>query len=128
MAAAPNEIDLVMVADLPPVVAASAADGLFRGRITLVNRSLARISGATAASPDVYVVREGHIAALPPPKVASARLLDLAPGDPAVYDSAGSLVGCSDGEPLAPGRYEVYARLEVGSLAVTGGPWPLEVT
>lgn len=122
------DLPLSMTPDLPASVPASSPDGLFRGRVVVTNRSSAPVQGTTASSPDLFVTRAGIIVAVPPPKIAVARNLDLAPGASVTYDAAGSVVACADGSRLASGRYEIHAELPVDSRTAFAGPWQLDIT
>jgi len=124
----PTDLPLSMTPDLPASVPAASADGLFRGRVTVTNRSAAPVRGTTASTPDLFVTRAGIVVALPPPKITLARTLDLAPGASETYAAAGSVAACSNGERLAAGRYEIHAEFPVDSLTVFAGPWPLDIT
>lgn len=121
-------LPLSLTPDLPASVPAASADGLFRGRVVITNRSSAPVQGTTASSPDLFVTRGGIIVALPPPKIAVARDLDLAPGASVTYDAAGSVIGCADGNRLAPGRYQIHAELPVDTRTAFAGPWELDIT
>ena len=97
------------------------------GTVTITNATSRRIDGLAASQPDVYVTQGGRIVAEPLPSDDVGLALELAPGAARDFSATGSLRGCSDQQPLPPGRYELHAVLRVGEATAAGGPWPLEI-
>ncbi len=90
------------------------------------------LQGVASPSADVFLIRDGHVIAVPTPKDAVGMLISLAPGETTSLPAEAVLVSCESGEPLGPGTYELYARLQVipddgSNVESFGGPWPLQV-
>jgi hypothetical protein len=125
---------LVLVGTFPQRVSGTGQDR-FEGTVTVTNRGDAPIAGVAAGAADVFVTRSGQVVATPFDKEDRGRLIELAPGASEVFTATGRLLRCADEtQRLAAGQYEIYALLsvtegsEARTRAVTGGPWPLEVT
>lgn len=104
----------------------------FTGKVTIL-AGTTKISGVSTPGADVYLAREGKIVSVPLPKDLVGRQVDIEPGGNGVFEAPGSARDCATDGQLAPGRYEIYARIVLtsadgSSMAATGGPWPLDVT
>ena len=105
----------------------------FEGTVTIANHTDRRVEGLSASRPDLYLTRAGDIVATPLPRDEVGLVLDLAPGEARNFPAAGSLRSCSRGQPLAPGRYDVYAVLTIAdtdgaqTISAVGGPWRVEI-
>ncbi|MFD0745506.1 hypothetical protein ACFQ1L_29590 [Phytohabitans flavus] len=92
------------------------------------------VSGVVAPSAEVFLVRDGRIATVPLPQDTAGKKLDLKPSQPHELPGDAALVSCAaGGEPLAPGTYQMYARVVFTPDSGTpvesfGGPWPIDVT
>jgi hypothetical protein len=101
------------------------------GRVEVTSREAMR--GVAAPAADAFLVRDDRVVALPMPQDAIGVRWDLAPGEIRTVPAVASLTSCeSHGEPLPPGRYELYARLVLtpddgAAQRLFGGPWGLEV-
>ncbi len=90
-------------------------------------------AGVTAPAPDVFLVRHGLVVTTPPAQDAVGVRWEPAAGETRSTAASASLTSCEPGGGrLAPGRYELYARVvlapDAGApLRAFGGPWPLRV-
>lgn len=103
----------------------------FTGKVTII-AGTARITGVSTPSADVYLARDGKIVSVPGAKDLLGRQVDIEPGGSAAFDAPGSARDCATDGQLAPGRYEIYARIVLNeadgsAMEATGGPWPVEV-
>lgn len=111
---------------------ASAAVGAQQVDGTVTLGASAGAQGVVTPQAEAFLVRDGRIVTLPLAQDASGRQVDLAGDRQASLPATVGLVPCSGEGALAPGSYDVYARvvlnLEDGSRTDSlGGPWPLEL-
>jgi len=91
------------------------------------------VRGVAAPGADVFLVAAGRVVTVPVAQDAIGVRWELAAGETRSLPATASLVSCErDGAPLAPGRYELYARVLItpdGGAAqrAFGGPLPLHV-
>jgi hypothetical protein len=108
-----------------------AAQQAVTARVEVTSRDAMRAVAAPAV--DVFLVRDDQIVAMPIPQDAIGARWELAAGETRSVPATASLVSCAPtGDPLAPGRYELYARLVLtpddgATQRAFGGPWPLDV-
>jgi hypothetical protein len=101
------------------------------GRIELT--SLEAIRGVAARAADVFLVRQDCVVTAPVAQDAIGVRWEQAAGETRSMPATASLISCApDGEPLPPGRYELYARVVVipddgPPLRAFGGPWRLRL-
>ena len=120
---------LRLVARFPERV--HAGQQAVNGSVEVIGREATR--GVAAPAADVFLVRDDRVVAMPVPQDAVGVRWELAAGEARSVPAVASLLSCeSHGEPLPPGRYELYARMVLtpdGGAAepVFGGPWRLEV-
>jgi hypothetical protein len=101
------------------------------GRVEVTSREAMR--GVAAPAADVFLVRADQVVAMPMPQDAIGVQWELAAGETRSVPAMASLVSCeSHGRPLAPGRYELYARMVLtpddgAVLRAFGGPLRLGV-
>lgn len=111
--------------------AVSALERVVTGSVDVTSNSR-EASGVVTPQADAFLVHDGRIVTLPLPQDSIGRELDLKDGKVERLPAVASLVPCSGASGLAPGSYDVYARVVLnnadGSRADSiGGPWPLEV-
>lgn len=113
----------------PAEVPASA--GTVTGTVTVTGGTPVR--GVTGPGAEAFLVRDGAVVTAPPVQDGVGTRWDVPAGEPKDLPALGLLVSCAaPGGPLAPGRYELYARVAVipddgSAVAAVGGPWPVEV-
>jgi hypothetical protein len=101
------------------------------GIVEVTSREAMR--GVAAPAADVFLVREGRVVTTPMAQDAIGVRWELAAGEMRRMPAMASLVSCErDGEPLSPGRYELYARVVLTrddgtAQRAFGGPWRLRV-
>jgi hypothetical protein len=101
------------------------------GVVDVTSRNAVR--GVAAAAADVFLVRDGRVVTTPMAQDAVGVRWELAAGEMRTMPAMASLVSCEpDGEPLPPGRYELYARVvltpdEGPPRTAFGGPWRLRL-
>ena len=89
--------------------------------------------GVAPAAADVFLVRDGRVVTTPVAHDAVGIRWELAAGESRTMPALASLVSCEpDGGPLAPGEYELYARVVLSPDSgagepAFGGPRPLRV-
>lgn len=102
-----------------------------RGIVEVTSREVVR--GVATPAADAFLVREGRVVTMPVAQDAVGVRWDLAAGETKSVPATASLMSCeSEGAPLPPGIYELYARVMLTpDDGVTqrdfGGPWPLRV-
>lgn len=120
-----------------PTEVASSPDRV-RGTVTLTNLGRSRFRGTTAATPDVFLVRDGIVVTVPVAVRDVGAALDLAPGATQSFEAIASLMSCNLQSAttisLPPGNYEIYTIQNVvpdssplQPIALQGGPWVLTV-
>jgi hypothetical protein len=125
----PAAVGLRLVARFPESV--RVAQQAVAGSVAVTSRDAMRAVAAPAA--DVFLVRDDQVVAMPVPQDAIGVRWELAAGETRSVPATASLVWCEPtGGPLAPGRYELYARLVLttddgATQRAFGGPWPLDV-
>jgi hypothetical protein len=91
------------------------------------------VRGVAAPAADAFLVQDGRVVTTPVAQDAIGVRWDLAAGEPRRLAAMASLVSCApDGAPLAPGRYELYARVVLApddrpAQPAFGGPWRLRL-
>ena len=101
------------------------------GIVEVTSREAVR--GVAAPAADVFVLRERRVVTTPLVQDAIGIQWELAAGETRRVPAMASLVSCErHGEPLPPGRYELYARMVLApddgvARRAFGGPWPLRV-
>jgi hypothetical protein len=101
------------------------------GMVEVTSREAVRGVAAPAAA--VFLVRERRVVTTPVAQDAIGIRWELAAGETRSVPAIASLVSCEPrGEPLPPGRYELYARVVLtaddgAARRAFGGPWPLRV-
>ena len=120
---------LRLVARFPESV--QAGQQAVSGRVDVTTREAMR--GVAAPAADVFLVRDDQVVAMPMPKDAIGVRWELAAGETRSVPATASLMSCeSAGGPLAPGPYELYARMVLtpddgATQRAFGGPWRLDV-
>jgi hypothetical protein len=120
---------LRLVGRFPRSVA--AREQTVSGIVEVTSREAMRGLGAPA--PDVFLVREDRVVTTPVAQDAIGVRWELAAGDTRSLPAMASLVSCEPhGDPLPPGRYELYARMvlttdEGAAQRAFGGPWRLRL-
>ena len=120
---------LRLVARFPESV--RAGQQAVTGRVEVTSRDAMR--GVAAPAADVFLVRDDQVVAMPMPQDAIGVRWELAAGGTRSVPATASLVSCEPaGRPLAPGRYELYARIVLTpddgpTQRAFGGPWRLDV-
>lgn len=116
-------------------VSAPAGAQQVDGTVRVTARTTAGSVKGAVVSPraDAFLVRDGRIVTLPLAQDSVGRRVDLADGREVSLPVTAGLVACSGEGTLAPGAYDLYARvvliLEDGSRTDSiAGPWPLQVT
>lgn len=112
-----SELGLVLAVSAPVVVDASAAS--LPVDVSLVNEGAERVEASISASPSLALVMDDVVvatAAGAPPTTT----VDLKVGESFAYETTSLMLAC-DGEPVAPGDYEVLAAIDTS--AVSGRPW-----
>jgi hypothetical protein len=101
------------------------------GMVEITSRDAMR--GVAPAAADVFLVRDDRVVTTPVAQDAIGIRWEPAPGETRTMPAPASLLSCEpDGGPLAPGGYELYARVVVtpdngAAQRAFGGPWPLRV-
>jgi hypothetical protein len=109
----------------------SASDQTVAGAVEVASERALR--GVAPAAADVFLVRDERVVTLPPAQDAIGVRWKLAAGETRTMPALVSLVSCEpEGGPLAPGDYELYARVAVSrdegpAQQAFGGPWRLRV-
>jgi hypothetical protein len=125
----PAAVGLRLVARFPESV--RAGQQAVNGSVEVTSRDAVRAVAAPAA--DVFLVRDDQVVAMPMPQDAIGVRWELSVGETMSVPATASLVSCeSAGGPLAPGRYELYARMVLtpddgAAQRAFGGPWRLDV-
>jgi hypothetical protein len=125
---APTEGVLALAGQFPADV--SAGQETLSGSVEVTSQQ--ELQGLTPPGADAFLVSDGRVVTIPLPQDAVGMLFSVAPGETISAPAEAVLVSCDSGDPLAPGTYELYARLVVipdggGSVESFGGPWPLQV-
>lgn len=108
-----------------------AGQQTLRGTVQVTSRDTVR--GVAAPAADLFLVREGRVVAMPPAQDAIGVRLDLAAGETREMAATAALASCKpEGGPLAPGGYELYARVVLtaddgAAQRAFGGPWRLRL-
>ncbi len=120
---------LRVVARFPESV--QAGQPAVSGTVEVISREPMR--GVAAPAADVFLVRDDQVVAMPMPQDAMGVRWELAAGETRSVPAVASLASCeSHGEPVPPGRYELYARVVLTpddgpARRAFGGPWRLDV-
>ena len=120
---------LRLVARFPASV--QAGQQAVSGTVEVTSREAMR--GVAAPAADVFLVRDDQVVATPMPQDAIGVRWELAAGEKRSVPAIASLVSCeSQGGPLPPGQYELYARIVLipddgAAQRAFGGPWQLGV-
>jgi len=112
---------------------ASGTDRAVTGTVEVTSRRAVR--GVVSPRAEVFLVRQGRVAAVPAAQDLIGVQWDLAAGDVEQLPGDVPLVSCDPaGGPVPAGDYELYARVVIfpddgtDRLVSFGGPWPLQVT
>ncbi|MFV2088649.1 hypothetical protein [Micromonospora sp. LOL_021] len=112
---------------------ASGTDRAVTGTVEVTGRRAVR--GVVSPRAEVFLVRQGAVAAVPAAQDLIGVQWDLAVGDVEQLPGDVPLVSCEPaGGPVPAGDYELYARVVIvpadgtDRLVSFGGPWPLRVT
>ncbi|ROO50991.1 hypothetical protein EDC02_5854 [Micromonospora sp. Llam0] len=112
---------------------ASGTDRAVTGTVEVTSRRAVR--GVVSPGAEVFLVRQGAVAAVPTAQDLIGVQWDLAAGDVERLPGDVPLVSCEPaGGPVPAGDYELYARVVIvpdggtDRLVSFGGPWPLRVT
>jgi hypothetical protein len=125
----PPPVGLRLVARFPETVA--AGQQTVGGMVEVTSRNAMR--GVASAAADVFLMRDDRVVTMPVAQDAIGIRWELAAGETRTMPALASLASCEpDGGPLAPGDYELYARVVVtpddaAAQRAFGGPWPLRL-
>ena len=125
----PAPVGLRLVARFPESVPAGRQT--LSGTVEVTGREAMR--GVAPAAADVFLVRDDRVVTAPVAQDALGIRWELAAGETRTMPALASLVSCEpDGGPLAPGDYQLYARVVVtpddgAAQRGFGGPWRLRV-
>jgi hypothetical protein len=125
----PADSALTLTGRFPATV--RAADRVVAGTVEATSHSALR--GVVAPGADVFLVRDGRVTTVPMAQDAMGVRWELDAGTTKRLPADATLLSCDpSGRPVAPGTYELYARVLVvpddgPAVESFGGPWPLEV-
>lgn len=125
----PAPVGLRLVARFPESV--PAGQQTLSGMVDVTSREAMR--GVAPAAADVFLVRHDQVVTTPVAQDAIGIRWELAAGETRTMPALASLVSCEpDGGPLAPGGYDLYARVVLtpdngAARRAFGGPWRLRV-
>jgi len=125
----PRVVGLRLVARFPESVPAGRQT--LGGTVEVISGKAMR--GVAPKAADVFLVRDDRVVTTPVAQDAVGIRWELAAGETRTMPALASLVSCEpDGGPLAPGDYELYARVVVNpdngaAQRAFGGPWRLRV-
>ncbi|MDG4767919.1 hypothetical protein O7632_28050 [Solwaraspora sp. WMMD406] len=131
---APFEVaaDGVLTVDGQFPSTAAAADRDVTGTVEVTSNRAVR--GVVSPRAEVFLVRQGRVAAVPAAQDLVGVQWDLAAGDVRRLPGDVPLVSCEpDGGPIPAGTYQLYARVSIvpddgaDRLVSYGGPWQLRV-
>jgi hypothetical protein len=125
----PSDDRLILKGGFP----ANSATGQRTVAGTVEVTSRITLKGVTAPQADVFLAQDGRAVTVPAPQDLMGVRWDLAAGVNKHLPAEITLSSCAPGgEPLPPGRYELYARVVVvaddgARVESFGGPWAFEL-